>query len=108
VVARTTVEGADLASVRLVGVGIASNYGGWIDRKGRCSGLCSLGRRGLSQPLWWRERQLRALLWPLFGLSEWEQPDTDVAGTTREGAAMASVRLVGVGSDRHCGGGHDR
>ena len=30
-----------------------------------------------------------------------------VAGTKEEGAAVASVRLVGVGSDSHCGGGHD-
>ena len=31
-----------------------------------------------------------------------------VAGTTGEGAALGSVRLVGVGSASNCGGGHDR
>jgi hypothetical protein len=31
-----------------------------------------------------------------------------VVGMTGKGAALASVRLVGVGLDSHCGGGHDR
>jgi hypothetical protein len=35
------------------------------------------------------------------------QPATVVAGTTCDGAAMASFRLVGVISASHCGGGHD-
>jgi hypothetical protein len=43
---------------------------------------CDLGRRGFSQPLWWRARQVRPLLWPL--------------------------RSVCVGSDSNCVGGHDR
>jgi hypothetical protein len=51
VVVNTSCEGAGLASVRLVGVGTANNYGGAYDISGRCSGLCSLGRRGLRQPL---------------------------------------------------------
>jgi hypothetical protein len=51
---------------------------------------------------------VRALLWPLFPQSACAQPATLLAGTTGEGAALASVRLVGVGSDSHCGGGHDR
>jgi hypothetical protein len=48
------------------------------------------------------------LLWPLFARSAWAQTATVVAGTTGEGAALASVRSVSVGSDSHCGGGHDR
>jgi hypothetical protein len=67
-----------------------------------------VGRRGLSQTLWWRTRQLRALLWTLFERSAWAQPATVVADTTGEGAALASVRSVGVGSYSHCVGGHDR
>jgi hypothetical protein len=55
---------------------------------GRCSGLCSLGRRGLSQPLLWRKRQIIAVLWPLFACSAWAQPATVEAGTTDEGAAL--------------------
>jgi hypothetical protein len=51
---------------------------------------------------------VRALLRPLFVRSAWDQPATVVAIKTCEGAALASVRLVGVVSDCHCGGGHDR
>jgi hypothetical protein len=46
--------------------------------------------------------------WVLFDLSAWGQPTPVVADTTVDGAALPSVRLVGVGSARHCGGGHDR
>ena len=38
--------------------------------------------------------------------SAWAQPATVVAGTTDEGPALASVRLVGMGSASHCVGGH--
>jgi hypothetical protein len=76
---------------------------------------------------------MRAMLWPLYAWSACAQPDTVLAGTTFEGAAMASVRLsssaqpasvvagttgegvaissvrsVSVESARHCGGGYDR
>jgi hypothetical protein len=51
---------------------------------------------------------VRALLFPLFVWSALAQPATVVVGTTGEGAALATVCLVGVGSDSHCGGGHDR
>jgi hypothetical protein len=72
---------------------------------------------------------VRALLWPLFARSTWAQPGTVVAGTiiwplfarsarakpgsvvsctTGEGAGLATVRSIGVGSDRLCGGGNDR
>jgi hypothetical protein len=76
---------------------------------------------------------VRALLCPLFARSAWAQPAILMAGTKFEGAALASVRFVGVGSashlmvcttcdgaaptsDRfvdvgsasHCGGGNDR
>ena len=64
-------------------MGSASNCVGGHDRLKRFSGFCSLGRRGFSLLLCWRARQVMALLWPLF-------------------------TLVGVGSDSHCGGWHDR
>jgi hypothetical protein len=133
VVAGTKCQDAALASVRSVGVGLdshcgcgqdrsgrcsglcsigrrgsASHCGGGHDRSGRCSDLCSPGRRGLRQPLWWQERHLRAQHWPLFGLSAWAQPVTVVAGTADQVSSLASVCLVGMGLDIRCGGGHDR
>jgi hypothetical protein len=48
-----------------------------------------------------------ALFWTLFARSTFAQPATVVAGTTGEGAALATVRSLGVGSDSHCGAGHD-
>ena len=39
-----------------------------------------------------------ALIWTLFAESDLAQPDSVVAGTTGVGAALASVRLDGVGS----------
>jgi hypothetical protein len=57
---------------------------------------------------WWRAREVRALLWQLFARSAWPQTATVVASTTGEGAALASVRSIGVGTARHCGGGQDR
>jgi hypothetical protein len=68
-VAGTTVEGAALASVLLVGVGSASHKVGGQDRLRHCSGLCSLGRLGHNQPLGWHRRKVRALLWSLFAWS---------------------------------------
>ena len=64
-------------------------------------------RGGLSQPLWWRARHLRALLCHLFARSAWAQPATAFAGSTGEVAALASVRWVGEGTGSHCSGGHD-
>ena len=68
VVAGTTDEGADLASERSVGVRSAIHCCRGHDIYWRCSGLCSLGRRWLIQPLWWWARQVSALLWPLFSV----------------------------------------
>jgi hypothetical protein len=50
---------------------------------------------------------VRALLWPMFDRSAWAQPVTLVAGTKGDGAALTSVRLVGVGPASQCGGVHD-
>jgi hypothetical protein len=50
---------------------------------------------------------MRAQLGLLFSLSARDQAATVVAGTTGEGAAMASVRSAGMGSASHCGGGHE-
>jgi hypothetical protein len=74
------VLGADLASVRSIGVGQATHCGGGHDIWRLCSGLCSLCRRGLSQPLCWLARQWRALLWNLFVCLAWDRPATVVAG----------------------------
>jgi hypothetical protein len=71
-VAGTTVEGAALVS--------------------------SLGRRGISKPLWWTVRQVRKLFWPLFSRSALAQTATVVAGTSGDGAALAAVESVGVGT----------
>jgi hypothetical protein len=51
---------------------------------------------------------VRALLWPLFSRIAWAKPVTVVAGTTVEGAALASVPLVGVGPASDCGVVDDR
>ena len=51
VVVGTIVEGDSLIPVRFVGVGSC-------------------------QALWWWERQVRALLWPLFPQSAWAHPAT--------------------------------
>ena len=48
-----------------------------------------------------------ALLWPVISWSAWSQPDTLEADTTVECAALASVRLVGLGPSSHIGGGQD-
>jgi hypothetical protein len=92
-------------------------------RLGHCPGLRSLGRILLSQPLWWRARKVTVLLWPMFASSAWSQQGivvasvarsawaqtaTVVAGTRCQWAALASVRLVGVGSASHCGDGYYR
>jgi hypothetical protein len=62
VVAGTAVEGTGLDCVRLNSVGTATHCVGGNDCLGHCSGLCSLGRRGVSQPMWWRARLMRALI----------------------------------------------
>jgi hypothetical protein len=50
---------------------------------------------------------MRALFWSLFAPSAWAQTATEVADTTGEGAALASVTFFGVSPDSHCGGWHD-
>jgi hypothetical protein len=103
--AGTTGEGAALASVRLVGVDSASKFDGGQYWNGHCSGLCSLSRRGIRQPLWWRERHLRAQLWPLFARAARAQPAYVLADTKGEGAPLAYVLSLGVGSCSPCGVG---
>jgi hypothetical protein len=49
---------------------------------------------------------VRVLRWHLIALSASAQTDTVVAGTLGEGAALASVRTVGVGLINHCRGGY--
>jgi hypothetical protein len=108
VVAGTTGEDAALASVRSLGFGSASHCGVGNDRSGRRYDLCSLGWRGLKQPMWWRKRMVKTLLWTLFARSAWAQPATVVVGKTVQGAALASVRLVGMDLESRYGRGHDR
>ena len=73
-------EVAFLASFRLVGVSSARKCGGVYDRRRR--GCCLFSH-----------------------CSVWDQPATVVAGTIVVGAALVSVRLVGVGPATHsdCG-----
>jgi hypothetical protein len=108
VLAGTTDKGAALDSSRLFGVGSGSHCGGGHDRLGHSSGLCSLGLLGHRQLLWRWERQVRALLWPLNAWSAWVHPATVVASMNGEGDALAYVYSVGVGSANLCGGGHVR
>jgi hypothetical protein len=103
-VASTKVQGASLVFVSLVGIGSASHFGGEHDRRGRSSGLSSLGRRWLSHALWWRARQVKSLPWPLLAWSAWAQPAYQLASTKAETVGLASVRSVVVGSARHCDG----
>jgi hypothetical protein len=46
---------------------------------------------------------VRALLWPLFARSPWDQIASVVVGKTGKGAALLSVRFVVVGQESHCG-----
>ena len=94
-------------SVRPFGEGSASRCGGGHDCLGYSSGLSSLGRRGVSQPLWWRVRQVMAPQWTLLSRSVRAQPATVLAGTTGEGPPLASDRLVGVDSASNSGEGPD-
>jgi hypothetical protein len=50
---------------------------------------------------------VRALLLPLFAWSAWAELATVVADTTGQGAALACVRMLGMGSTSHYGGVHD-
>jgi hypothetical protein len=102
------VEGVALDSVLLVSVGSTTHCVGEHDCLEYCSDHCSLVRRVLSQPLWWRARQVRSLLWPLFARLARAQPATVVAGTAGECDALVSVRSVCVDPSSHCGGGCDR
>jgi hypothetical protein len=70
VVASTTVEGAGLASVQLVGVGPTSHC-------------------------FWRARQEKALLWPLFATSSGAQPATVVSGPTGRGRCFGLYSFRG-------------
>ena len=96
-------KGRILASVTSVGVGLASQYCRGQVRRGRRSGLCSIGRRGLSQPLLWQERQFRALVCPLVDGLAWALAHTVVAGATVEGADLAHVRSFCVRTENDCG-----
>ena len=71
VVAGTTGEGADLASVRFFGVGSDSHRVG-VHEKFKAL-LCPLTAcsEWAQQPLWWRSRQVRAQHCPLFPRSAW-------------------------------------
>ena len=104
--AGTTHDNAPLAFVRLVSVVLSSHIGGRQDKWGRCSALFA----------WWASdqastvveaRQVKALIRPVIAWSAWAQPTTVVAVTTGEGAAVASVHSVGVGSGKHYGSGQD-
>ena len=89
---------------------LAEDQSLWLrgDRQERWSGLASVPLMVWAQSLWWRERQVRALLWPLVSRSAWAQPDIVVTGTSCEADDLASVRSVGEVSASHCGDGHDR
>ena len=107
IVAETTGEGTALVSVRLVDVGSASRCVGVHDKWGRCSGLCSLGRRGLKTTLCWQAQELREMLRPLLARSTWALNGTVVAGMICEGGTLKFDRLFGVVSASNCRGGQE-
>jgi hypothetical protein len=92
----------------VVGVGSANNCGEGHDKMRALSVIFSLGRRGISNQLLWRIQQMCTLLWPLFSRLAWAQPATGLEGTISEGAVLASVTLVGVGSASHRDDGQDK
>jgi hypothetical protein len=51
---------------------------------------------------------VRVVLWTLFACSEWAQPVSEEASTTCEGVARAPFRFVGVDTDSHFSGVHNR
>jgi hypothetical protein len=51
---------------------------------------------------------VRALIWPLFAPTAWNQSATAVAVKTGEGAALESDPLKRMGSASHFGGGQGR
>ena len=50
---------------------------------------------------------MRPLLWRVFVRSAWAQTAIVVAGTSGEGAGVASVLFVGVSTACYCGGRQD-
>jgi hypothetical protein len=68
--------------------------------------FCPLGRLGLSRPLCWRARQVRALLWPLFDRSAWAHAASVVADTTG-GALLWPLFAWSAWAQPATGGGHD-
>jgi hypothetical protein len=50
---------------------------------------------------------VRELLRPVFARYAWAENGTLLAGTTNEGAALASDRFFGVCSESHCSGEHE-
>ena len=104
VVAGTSGEGDAMASVRWFGVGSASHcVGGYEVESGALASVRLVGIGSASQ--FWRIRQLRVPLWPLFHRSVLDQPASVLAGTTGEGVALASFRSFGFESANPHGGG---
>jgi hypothetical protein len=106
-VAGTKFERAALASVRLVGESSASHCVGGHYRCERCSGLCSVGRLDLRQPLLSRARLVKVMLWPMFAWSARTQAATVVTCTKVEGVTLTLYPKLCVGSASHCDGSHD-
>jgi hypothetical protein len=50
---------------------------------------------------------MKELRWPVFARLSWAQRAAAKAGTTVEGAPLATVRSVIFGLASHCGGAHD-
>ena len=97
-----------MASVPLVDVGSAKHCDDGHDRMRNLLWPCSFSRRGPCHLMWWRARQVSALLCLPFAFWAWAQTATVVADTTVKGSALASVCLVCVYPPSHWGGGQDR
>jgi hypothetical protein len=77
-------------------------------KTGEGTSLASDSLVGVAQPATVLARQVMAMQWKLFAWSSWSHSATVVAVTKVEGAAIATIRSVGVISASHCGGGHVR
>jgi hypothetical protein len=96
-----------LAFVPSAGVDTFTAIAGTIEKD---AGLASVHPSGVGSASHCRclHKHVSALLRTLLAWSTWPQPANVVRVTTGDGAALASVRLLGVGSNCQCGSLQDR
>ena len=101
----TIFVGAALSFVRRLGLGSAIHCVRRHYRRGYCSGLFSLGRRGLIQTLWWRAdrngRWSGLVSVPFFGVDS----VTLIPDPYARALVWARLCTLGRRGLSHCGGG---